>query len=288
MSTGSVAPSISDDATPDRQAIDADIAAVEQRAKKAIRRRSQLIVAVQVLVLALALVAWESISTAYDFEFWVSSPSSVWEQLVEWSESGELWLGLKATLLITVLGFVPGAAAGALIGFLLGWFRTLGRICEPFVLAFYTLPKIALAPLFVLWFGIDVLPKVVLSAVLVFFLVFFTTFQGAKNVDRSMLEMGYLMGGSKFAVFRKVVVPTSAVWVFSGLKISLPYALIGAVVGEFIAATEGIGFMIKNSTNEFNTAGVFAGLVVLMAVALALTGVLRLVELRLLHWNETS
>lgn len=266
--------------------VDAEIAQMETQIRRGIRQRSRLILATQLLIVAVAMVSWEVSSRTFDLEFWVASPLSVWDQLVEWGQTEELWIGLKATLTVTILGFVPGAAAGALTGFLFGWFRTLGRICEPFVLAFYTLPKIALAPLFVLWFGIDLLPKVVLAGVLVFFLVFFTTFQGAKHADRSMLEMGYLMGGSRLAVFRKVLVPTSAVWVFSGFKISLPYALIGAVVGEFIAATEGIGFMIKNATNEFNTAGVFAGLVVLMAIATVLTQALRLTENRLLHWQH--
>ncbi|MEV0729926.1 ABC transporter permease [Polymorphospora sp. NPDC050346] len=268
--------------------LEAEIAAVETRVKRNARRRSRLILLIQVVIVATGLTLWEVLSRAFGWEFWVSSPSAVWEQLTTWARTDELWSGLQATLLVTVLGFVPGALIGALTGFLFGWFRTLGRICEPFVLALYTLPKIALAPLFVLWFGIDLLPKVVLAAVLVFFLVFFTTFQGAKSVDRSLLEMGYLMGGGKLAVFRKIVIPTSAVWVFSGFKISLPYALIGAVVGEFIAATEGIGFMIKNATNEFNTAGVFAGLVILMVVATALTQALRLAEHKLLHWNEGS
>lgn len=268
--------------------VDEEIALAESRVRQGIRRRSQLILATQIIMVVVALLAWEFGSRTFDLEFWMASPLTVWQQLVSWGGTAELWNGLRATLSVTVLGFVPGALVGALTGFLFGWFRNLGRVCEPFVLAFYTLPKIALAPLFVLWFGLGMLPKVVLAGVLVFFLVFFTTFQGAKTVDRSMLEMGYLMGGSKPAVFRKVVVPTSLVWVFSGFKISLPYALIGAVVGEFIAATEGIGFMIKNATNEFNTAGVFAGLVVLMIVATALSQALRLTEHRLLHWQESE
>jgi len=276
--------------TPSSGPIDADldIARVEQRLRESNRRRSRGILATQLVIVLVALVAWELASRRFDIAFWVSSPSAVWDQLLSWADSGELWSGIKATLLVTVLGFVPGALIGALTGFLFGWFRSLGRILEPFVLALYTLPKIALAPLFILWFGIGTLPKVVLAAVLVFFLVFFTTFQGAKTVDRSMLEMGYLMGGDKLPVFTKIVVPTSAVWVFSGFKIALPYALIGAVVGEFMAATEGIGFMIKNATNEFNTAGVFAGLVVLMILATVLTQLLRLTESKVLHWQDAA
>jgi NitT/TauT family transport system permease protein len=267
---------------------DLQIAQMERQLRDSARKRSRGILLIQAVIVVVALLAWQLLSDEFDWGFWVSSPIAVWEQVVRWAESGELWTGIKATMSVTVLGFVPGALIGALTGFLFGWFRTLGRVLEPFVLALYTLPKIALAPLFVLWFGIGTLPKVVLAAVLVFFLVFFTTFQGAKSVDRSMLEMGYLMGGGKLPVVRKIVVPTSAVWMFSGFKIALPYALIGAVVGEFIAATEGIGFMIKNATNEFNTAGVFAGLVVLMVLATLLTQILRLLEMKILHWQNTA
>lgn len=248
------------------------------------KQRDPVVLIGQVVVLVATAVLWEFGSRAFKWEFWVSRPSLVWDQLVKWKRDGSLFGGLQVTMHATILGFLIGAFVGAVIGFVLGWFRRLGQVFEPFVLALYTLPKIALAPLFVLWFGIGMKPKVVMSAVLVFFLVFFQTFRGARTVDRSSMEMAYLMGGSKPAVFFKIVVPNSALWVFTGLKLSLPYALIGAVVGEFITSTEGIGFMIKNETNVLNTAGVFAGLVLLMSIAMAMTSVLGLIEKRFLRW----
>lgn len=247
--------------------------------------KSRAALPIQLALLVGVLLAWQVTSDVFGFEFYVSKPSDVWTQLVAWQETGLLWLGVRTTMSAALIGFALGAVVGATVGLTLGWSKTLGRILEPFIFALYTLPKIALAPLFVLWFGIGTTPKVVLAAVLVFFLVFFTTFQGAANADRSLLETAVLMGGKKSEIFRKVVVPASGLWIFSGLKIALPYSLIGAVVGEFIAARAGVGFMIKNATSMFNTAGVFAGLVVLMALAWILTRCLNIVERRLLHWN---
>lgn len=241
---------------------------------------------VQITILIAAIVAWEVCSRIWDLEFWVSRPSEVWGELKEWHRDGDLVEGIQATMSAGLIGFVFGAAAGSILGLTLGWLRGLGTVLEPFVFALYTLPKIALAPLFVLWFGIGTLPKIVLAGVLVFFLVFFTTFQGAKNADRSFLEMATLMGASRLGTFGKVIVPASSVWIFTGLRIALPYSIIGAVVGEFIAATNGIGFMIKNATSMLNTAGVFAGLVVLMMLAWILTKVLTVIERKLLHWSQ--
>ena len=174
---------------------------------------------------------------------------------------------------------------GALVGFVLGWVKRLGDLFEPFILSLYTLPKIALAPLFVLWFGIGVTNKIMFSAMLVFFMVFFTTFQGARQVDRELVQNARLLGANNLNIWTKIAIPYSAVWVFTGIRIGLPYALIGAIVGEFVAAEAGVGFRIKEATSFFNTAGVFAGLIVLMIVSLVLLGGLKLIERRALRWQ---
>ena len=161
-----------------------------------------------------------------------------------------------------------------------GWVRKLGDLLEPFVLSLYTLPKIALAPLFVLWFGIGATNKIMFAAMLVFFMVFFTTYQGTRQVDRDLVENARLLGASRWGIWTKIAVPYSAVWVFTGLRIGLPYALIGAIVGEFVAAESGVGFRIKEATSFFNTAEVFAGLIVLMAISLVLLGGLKLRKAR--------
>jgi NitT/TauT family transport system permease protein len=156
------------------------------------------------------------------------------------------------------------------------------------VISFYTLPKIALAPLFVLWFGIGPTNKIMFAAMLVFFMVFFTTYQGTRQVDRDLVENARLLGASRWAIWTKIAVPYSAVWVFTGIRIGLPYALIGAIVGEFVAADSGVGFRIKEATSFFNTASVFAGLLVLMGISLMLLGILSLIERRVLRWQTAN
>jgi NitT/TauT family transport system permease protein len=208
--------------------------------------------------------------------------------MLRWYESGQLLDDLKITLLEAGLGFLIGSIAGGLIGFILGWVRRLGDLFEPFILSLYTLPKVALAPLFVLWFGIGVSNKVMFSAMLVFFMVFFTTFQGTRQVDRDLVENARLLGASRFHTWTKIAIPYSAVWVFTGLRIGLPYALIGAIVGEFVAADSGVGFRIKEATSFFNTAGVFAGLLLLMAISILLLGILKLIEQRALRWQTAG
>src|SRR5262249_41770065 len=139
--------------------------------------------------------------------------------------------------------------------------------------------------LFVLWFGIGALNKIMFSGLLVFFMVFFTTFQGMRQVDTDLLANARLLGASRLQTFVKIAIPYSAVWVFAGLRIGLPYALIGAIAGEFVAADSGVGYRIKEATSFFNTAAVFAGLVVLMVISLAFLAILKAIERRTLRWQ---
>lgn len=242
----------------------------------------------QIAIALGALGLWEWASLTWNWEFWVSHPSAVVSELGRWWASGQLSGDLKLTLMEAGVGFLLGSAAGGIIGFVLGWIKRLGDLIEPFVLSLYTLPKIALAPLFVLWFGIGPTNKIMFSAMLVFFMVFFTTYQGTKQVDRDLVENARLMGAGRWDIWTKIAVPYSAVWMFTGVRIGLPYALIGAIVGEFVAAEAGVGFRIKESTAFFNTAGVFAGLLVLMVISLILLGLLKLFEMRALRWQTAS
>jgi len=262
-----------------------DNAPPRSRALGKLARHSAL---AQIGIAACALVVWEVVARTFKLEFWISSPIAVAEDFRRWAASGQLVEDLRLTLLEAGLGFLIGSVLGGLTGFVLGWVRRLGDLFEPFILSLYTLPKIALAPLFVLWFGIGVVNKVMFAAMLVFFMVFFTTYQGTRQVDRDLVENARLMGARDWDIWTKVAIPYSAVWVLTGIRIGLPYALIGAIVGEFVASDAGVGFRIKEATAFFNTAGVFAGLLVLMAISLALLAVLRLVERRALAWQSAK
>jgi NitT/TauT family transport system permease protein len=266
---------------------DADIA-IARAATKPSHMQRRGIAYIQLLMLIVMLVVWEGVARIFKTDFWTSSPSAVVEALYKWYESGQLLDDLKITLFEAGVGFVLGSVSGGLVGFVLGWVRKLGDLFEPFILSLYTLPKIALAPLFVLWFGIGVSNKVMFSAMLVFFMVFFTTFQGTRQVDRDLVENARLLGASRFQTWTKIAIPYSAVWVFTGLRIGLPYALIGAIVGEFVAADSGVGFRIKEATSFFNTAAVFAGLLLLMAISILLLSILKLIERRALRWQTAD
>jgi len=243
---------------------------------------------VQILIAVTALVGWEVVSRMLKLDFWISSPSSVAVEFHRWAVSGQLTTDLKLTLTEAGVGFVIGGLVGGLLGFVLGWVKRLGDLFEPFILSLYTLPKIALAPLFVLWFGIGVLNKIMFSSMLVFFMVFFTTYQGTRQVDRDLVENARLLGAQRWDIWTKIAIPYSAVWVLTGIRIGLPYALIGAIVGEFVASEAGVGYRIKEATSFFNTAAVFAGLVVLMGISLTLLTLLRLVERRALAWQDAK
>ncbi len=242
----------------------------------------------QLALFAGSLTIWQLTSTAFRLDFWISNPVAVVQALIAWAADGTLGSDVGTTMLEAGFGFALGASAGAVVGFVFGWFRTLGDLFEPFVLSFYTLPKIALAPLFVLWFGIGTVNKVMFAALLVFFMIFFTTFQGTRQVDADLIANARLMGASRFATWTKIAVPFSAVWVFTGLRIGLPYSLIGAIVGEFVAAQQGVGYRIKEATSMFDTATVFAGLAVLSVISFALLGILKLIEKRTLRWQVAT
>lgn len=240
----------------------------------------------QVLTVLALLGAWEFVGTALGASFWVSRPTDIASTLRSWVVAGTLFTDLGVTLGEALAGFVIGAVLGSIVGFALGWARTIGDVLEPLILSLYTLPKIALAPLFVLWFGIGATTKVMFAALLVFFLTFFTTFQGTRNVDMELVENARVMGASTIDTWRKIAIPYSAIWMFTGLRIALPYAIIGAVVGEFIASQAGIGFRIQRSAEIYNTAGVFAGLLLLMVVAMVALHLLNLIERYVMRWRE--
>lgn len=248
--------------------------------------QSQTNVAIQVAFVVSVLILWEAAARIFDTDFWTSSPSQVVAAMIAWAKSGVLWNDLRVTLTAAGVGFVVGSLVGGLVGFVLGWVRRLGDLFEPFVLALYTLPKIALAPLFVLWFGIGLTNKIMFSAMLVFFMVFFTTYQGTRQVDRDLVENARLLGANRWSIWTKIAIPYASIWVFTGIRIGLPYALIGAIVGEFVAAEAGVGFRIKEATSYFDTGTVFAGLVILMFISLLLLGGLKIVERRVMSWQD--
>ncbi|HET6606190.1 MAG TPA: ABC transporter permease [Rhodopila sp.] len=242
----------------------------------------------RLLLVVVGLSVWQFASGRLIKSFWISSPSEIWRQLVDWVVTGDLWINLEVTLIETIVGFILGAIAGVLFGLALGLNRRLAAVLDPFIVAFYSLPKIALAPLFILWFGVGLTSKIVLAMFVVFFLVFYNTYAGTLAVESELVDVLRLMGASRGQIIRKVILPSALIWIFTGMKSSVPYALIGAVVGEMMASNRGLGYLIQAAAGQYDTGGVFAALFVLMIIASGLHELLKQSERVMLRWREES
>jgi NitT/TauT family transport system permease protein len=253
-----------------------------------IRNKKIFIPLIRLALVTLLLFIWQIISGRLIDKFWISSPIDIFKHLYKWTMSGELFFHLSITFEETILGFLLGAIGGGIFGFVLGRWSVIAMVLDPFITAVYSLPKVALAPLFILWFGIGIEMKIILAAVIVFFLVFFNTYAGVKDVDDDLLDNIRLMGASEKQIILKVILPSALNWIFVGLKLSVPYALIGAVVGEITASNRGIGFLISYAAGQFNTAGTFAALFVLMLLSVLLNFLITGVEKYLLRWKKQS
>lgn len=256
--------------------------------------RRALVLFCQLALLVLFLGAWQVFAggrgesnTLID-TFYVSEPSAIWTELRSWFGDDVLLSSLRMTLHETIVGFILGAALGAFVGFLLGVNRVLSDILKPFIIGLNTVPRLALVPLYLLWFGLDIQSKIALVVTTVFFLVFAATYEGVRDVQAELVDGLRVMGANRWSVHRVVTVPSAMTWIIAGLKVSVPYALVSAVTAEMISSNRGMGYLIIRSSSEFNTEGIFAAVFVLIVVGVALTGLVTLLERWLLRWKPRS
>lgn len=231
---------------------------------------------------------WQAVSGTLVDDYFISNPVAIAKRLWKWSVDGSLLVHAWATLYATAVGFFIGAALGMALGVALGLSPFLSRLFDPYLSALNALPKVALAPLLILWFGIGIESKIALAAIIVLFLVFLNTYAGVRQVDQDLIDATRLMKATRWQVLTKVILPSSASWVFASLKISVPYALIGAVLGEMIAANRGLGYLVQFSGAQFDTAGVFASLAVIAALAAVLNWMVDLTQRRIERWRVVS
>lgn len=234
------------------------------------------------------LAIWQLASGRLVDTFIISDPIDIADRLWEWLSTGSIWPHVWATVYATFLGFVIGAGLGIAGGLWLGLSPFLSRIVDPYIWAFNALPKVALAPLFILWFGLDINSKIALAAVLVVFLVFVNTFAGVREVDQDLVDAMRIMRASRWQILTKLIVPSATSWIFVGLKAGVPYALIGAIIGEMIASSRGLGYLVQRAGSEFDTAGVFAALVVIAALAMIFNEIVNILQRRLERWRIVS
>lgn len=248
-------------------------------------RRNGIVWGARVVLLLITLALWQVLSGPVLDPQYVSSPAGIATRLWEWALDGTLASNTWITVQEIVLGFLLGASTGALLAYVIAPVRMVWDVLDPFLMALYAIPKVALAPLFIVWFGIGTDMKVLLAAVTVFFLVFLNTAAGVHEVDRGLVDAVRLMGGSRLDIALKVTFPASMTGLMTGLRVSIPYALIGAVIGELVASNRGLGYLISDSSAKFDTDGVFATLLVLSVIAAVLNSAVGLVARRANRWK---
>jgi len=248
-------------------------------------RRRVAVIVLRIVVGIAFLALWHAASGRWIDTLLISSPEAVGGRLWRWTLDGTLWSNLSITLEATAFGFLIGCGMGFGLGLLFGRFQMVADVFDPYITAIYSIPKIALAPLFIIWFGIGIESKIAVSAAIVFFVIFLNTYTGVREVNPLYVNTTRIMGGGEFAVMRYVIIPSAASWVITGLKVSVPYALVGTVIGEFMSSNSGIGFLISQATGLFNTASVFAGIIVLAVVGAIINTGLKYLEAWVLRWR---
>ncbi|EDY45925.1 ABC transporter permease [Streptomyces sp. SPB074] len=279
-------------ARPAAPARKAEPTRAETRARAA-RRRRLTVYGARVLLLVLLLGLWEWCARAEVIDpFNFSMPSKIWDQISRWATDGtpqgSLWEQVWYTLYEALLGWVIGVVAGVVLGIALGRVRFLSDVLGPYIKVLNALPRIVLAPIFLIWFGLGPASKIASAVVLVFFPVFFNAFQGAREVDRNLVAHARVLGASNRRVTFQVVIPSATSWIFTSLHVSFGFALIGAIVGEYIGATKGLGLLVSASQGTFNAAGVYAAMVILAVVALLAEALLSALERGLFRWKPAD
>ena len=240
----------------------------------------------QVALAATALLAWE-LAAAFTLidSFFFSRPSNIARRIVEWIGTGMLWTHVGTTFTEAILAFAIGGSLGVLFGFALASVPLLAAVLEPYIRIANALPRVVLAPIFLLWFGLGIWPKVALGVTVVFFIVFFNTYRGVREVNGVIIDNARMRGASRAQLVRHVLVPSALTWIFSSLHISTGMTIVAVVVGEYLGASRGIGYLIAQAEGVFDTTGVFAGMVVLAAWVLVVGALIGRLERRLLRWK---
>jgi NitT/TauT family transport system permease protein len=265
-------------------------AEIEAAAALAARRRKFAIYFWRYFILVVFLGGWE---LAVRFQlidpFFFSSPWAIVLRLQEWvvdgTSEGPLWFHLWVTMEESLLGFFSGSIAGVIAGIALGRNRMLADVFSIYIKVINSVPRVVLAPIFIMIFGLGLTSKVALSFVMVFFVVFSNAFQGVVEADRNLLANAQILGAKGWQLTRSVVIPSAMSWIFASLHVSFGFAIVGAIVGEFVGARYGIGLLINVAKGSFDAAGMYAAIVIIMVVALAAEYAMTQVENRLAKWR---
>jgi NitT/TauT family transport system permease protein len=240
----------------------------------------------QFVALVILLLLWQAAGWAgWLNPLYMPTPSQIWGALVELFAEGRIWPHLEATFTAALVGLALGIIVGVLLGVLAALIPLVAELLEPVMLLLNAVPRVILAPLFVIWLGIGVASKVALAFILVSVVIFFTVFTGIRQVDRKFVERITTLGGNRWALLRHVYLPSVAAWVLGNLKVAVGFAFTGAVVGEFVAASRGLGYLLSFAQSTYNAALMMALILMIMAVVLVIFAAANRLEKRLLRWN---
>jgi NitT/TauT family transport system permease protein len=241
------------------------------------------------LLLAIVLGAWHALtSTEVLPPFFFGEPLQVGRRILDWLVTGKIFPHLGVTMLETLLAFVIGTGLGLAAGLWLGLSPLAARLLDPYITAVNSMPRVILAPIFAVWFGLGIWSKVLLGVTLVFFIVFFSVYHGVREVSPVVLANARMLGASRRQLLRHVYLPSATAWVFASLHASVGMAFVGAVVGEYLGSARGVGYLILQAEGVFDVNTVFAGVIVLTLAALVLDRLVSVVERRLLTWRPVA
>ena len=276
-----------------KQAVPAVFGAEELKAIARARRHDHLVIFLRLALAVVVLASWEgSVYLGWIDPFFFSQPTAIYEQLQVWitegTSQGPLWRELLVTMEETVFGFLIGSALGIIFGIALGRNKLASDVLSIYIKVANAIPRVVLGSIFIIMFGLGMGSKIALAVVMVFFVVFGNAFQGVREADKNLIANAYILGASKRQVTFSVVFPSALTWILASLHVSFGFALVGAVVGEFLGARHGIGLLIATAQGTFNAAGVFAAMIVLAVVALVAEYLLTAVENKLLKWRPVQ
>ncbi|MEX2281783.1 MAG: ABC transporter permease [Gemmatimonadota bacterium] len=255
--------------------------------RRELARTTRKILLIQIGLVILAVAVWELlVRLGFARELLVGQPARILHFLISMWKDGSLIRHSWVTTAETIVGSLGGFILGAVCGLLVWWSKTVERVIDPIVVALNSLPKIALTPIFLLWFGVGFSMKVALTLSTVFLVTFITAVAALAATDKELLQLTAALGGSRWQIFRNVVVPSSLPWLISAMKLNIGFGLTGAVVGEFVAANEGIGYLLLYGAQVYEMSLVWAGIFVLLVVAMLMYVSIVLLERWLLPWRE--
>jgi NitT/TauT family transport system permease protein len=258
--------------------------------RRGIRRRRRLWVHFfQILFAVLVIGLWQLLTSTRVLDpFFVAQPSGIGKMLLQWVPQAAVYNDLRYTMEEAGIALVLAGISGFILGFGLARLRFLSEVFDPYIKIGNAMPRLVFAPLFLLWFGLGIWSKVALSFSLVFFVIFFNTFQGVRDVDPVLVNNVRMLGASEWDLLRRVFLPSATNWIFASLHVSVGFAIIGAVVGEYLGAQQGMGYRIAQAEGSFDTTSVFAGLVVLAIVVFIVDIAVYRLERYLLRWRPTT